>query len=340
MSQETATQSKAPQRGARFLITGAKGFIGAWIVKNLVERGNRPCVFDRDAEAHRLRALLSDEQMRSISFIQGDVTSFEELDRAAAEHGITHLIHLAALQVPACGAHPPLGGLVNVVGTLNVFEVARRRRDQVKRVVYASSAAVFGPEEFYGSSIVREGATLQPGTHYGVFKQCNEGNARVYFATDGISSVGLRPWAVYGVGRDQGITSGPTKALKATVLGCPYTIRFTGRLDLQYVDDTAQIFLRCAESEITGAKVYTLRGTVIQTEEFIAALERVAPRARTLIRAEGKALPIAYDLDDSALVRDLGDVPRTPLDQGIRETLEIFERLHREGRLDAQDLEV
>jgi nucleoside-diphosphate-sugar epimerase len=181
----------------------------------------------------------------------------------------------------------------------------------VRRVVYASSAAVFGPEEFYGHTTVSEGAALLPGTHYGVFKQCNEGNARVYYANDGICSLGLRPWAVYGVGRDQGITSGPTKAIKAAVVGQPYTIRFTGGLDLQYVNDTAQIFLHCAESDLDGAKVYNMRGSVTQTSEFIAALSRIVPRARDLIRAEGNALPIAYDLDDSALVRDLREVPRT-----------------------------
>jgi nucleoside-diphosphate-sugar epimerase len=221
---------------------------------------------------------------------------------------------------------------------LNVFEVARRRRDLVRRIVYASSAAVFGPEEFYGHSTVPEGAMLQPGTHYGVFKQCNEGNARVYFATEGISSVGLRPWAVYGVGRDQGITSGPTKAIKATVVGRRYTIRFTGGLDLQYVDDTAKIFLRCAESELTGARVYTLRGAVVHIEDFIAELERIVPGAGALVCAEGKSLPIAYDLDDSALVHDLGDVPRTSLEKGIRETLQLFQALHRAGRLDVGDL--
>lgn len=322
----------------RFLITGAKGFIGAWIVKNLVERGERPCVFDQDTDSHRLRALLSEEQMSRPHFIEGDITGLSDLDRAVTENGITHLIHLAALQVPACAADPPLGGLVNVVGTLNVFEVARRRRDQVKRVVYASSAAVFGPDEFYGHTTVSEGAALLPGTHYGVFKQCNEGNARVYYTNDGISSVGLRPWAVYGVGRDQGITSGPTKAIKAAVVGQPYTIRFTGGLDLQYVNDTAQIFLRCAESELDGARVYTLRGSVTQTEEFIATLSHIVPRTRELVRAEGKALPIAHDLDDSALVGDLREVPRTPLDRGIRETLAIFERLQREERLDTDDL--
>jgi len=323
----------------RFLITGAKGFIGAWVVKNLVERGDRPLIFDVDTDSRRLRVLLTDEQLDGVDFIRGDVTRFEDLDRAVAEHGVTHLIHLAALQVPACNADPPRGALVNVVGTLTVFEVARRRSDLVKRVIYASSAAVFGPEEFYGGTTVSEGSALRPGTHYGVFKECNEGNARVYFTNHGITSVGLRPWAVYGVGRDEGVTSGPTKAIKAAVLGRPYTIRFTGGLDLQYADDTAKIFLRCAEMDFSGARVYTLRGAVAQIHEFITSLERIVPAARGLIRAEGPHLPIAHDLDDSALVRDLGEVPRTSLDDGIRQTIEIFKQLQEEKRLDTRDLE-
>jgi UDP-glucose 4-epimerase len=333
------TETISTNNTRRFLITGAKGFIGAWVVKNLVERGDRPWIFDLDRESHRLRALLTEEQMKAISFVLGDVTHFEELDRAVAEHGITHVIHLAAVQVPACAADPRLGAHINVLGTLNVFEVARRRPDLVKRIVYASSAAVFGPEELYEASTVPEGAALEPGTHYGVFKQCNEGNARVYFKMDGISSVGLRPWAVYGVGRDVGITSGPTKAIKATVLGRDYTIRFTGGLDLQYVNDAAQLFLRCAESQLPGARIYTLRGTVIQMQDFIVALHQDSPRLESHISAVGPALPIAYDLDDSALSRDFGDVPKTPLAQGIRETREIFERLRDAGILTTDDLE-
>jgi len=325
----------------RFLITGAKGFIGTWIVKCLTERGDRPLILDLDSGSHRVEALLSDDEMAMVSFVAGDVTTLEDVDRAVAAHGITHIVHLAALQVPACAANPAVGALVNVLGTLNVFEVAKRRRDLVRSVVYASSAAVFGPEEFYGRSHVPEGAPLFPGTHYGVFKQANEGNARVYYANDGISSVGLRPWAVYGVGRDQGISSGPTKAIKAAVLGQPYTIRFNGGLDLQYARDTAQLFVRAAESGLTGAHVYTLRGTVIEIENFIEELERIVPGIRQegrTIRAEGKPLPIASDLDDSVLVRDLGEPPRTPLAEGIRETASIFARLQKEGRLSTGDL--
>src|SRR5579863_1746538 len=327
-----------PASARRYLLTGAKGFIGAWIVKSLVERGDHPWIFDLDRESYRLRALLSPDQLAQVSFILGDVTQFEELHRAVAENGITHLIHLAAVQVPVCAAHPLMGAQINVLGTLNVFEVARKRKDLIERIVYASSAAVFGPEEFYGAAMVPEGAPLEPGTHYGVFKQCNEGNARVYYANDGISSVGLRPWAVYGVGRDVGVTSGPTKAIKAAVLGRDYTIRFTGGIDLQYVNDAAQLFLRCAESPLSGARIYTLRGTVIQMEEFIAALHQDSPQTHSHISAVGPTLPIAYDLDDSALIRDFGDVPKTPLARGIRETREIFERLRDAGTLTTDDL--
>ena len=230
---QTTDCSSNPGRPRRFLITGAKGFIGAWIAKTLLEGGNPPAVFDIDPGFERLSAIVGASQLKEINFIEGDVTKYGDLDRAIAGNGITHVLHLAGLQVPGCAADPVRGALVNVIGTLNVFEVARRRRDLVERIVYASSAAVFGPEEFYGCVTVPEGAPLRPGTHYGVFKLCNEGNARVYFLNDGIPSVGIRPWAVYGVGRDTGISSGPTKAIKAAVLHRPYTIGFTGAVDLQ-----------------------------------------------------------------------------------------------------------
>jgi nucleoside-diphosphate-sugar epimerase len=322
----------------RFLITGAKGFIGAWIVKVLLEDGEAAFIFDVDTNIHRLRALLSDEQLAGVSHIRGDVTRLDDVEGAVAENGITHIIHLAALQVPFCAADPPLGALVNVVGTVNVFEAAKRHRELVRKVVYASSAAVYGPEEYYGDGPVSDDAPLQPATHYGVYKQCNEGTARIY-AGDGISSIALRPSTVYGVGRDRGMTSGPTKAVKACVVGRPYTIAFTGKADMQYVRDTASIFIRAALSDLEGARVYTPRGAVVTTDEILEALGRVFPDARKLIRAEGKPIPVASDFDDSSLRRDFPDLLNTPLDKGIAETAEIFGQLQRENRLDTSELD-
>ncbi|MGA2077946.1 MAG: NAD-dependent epimerase/dehydratase family protein, partial [Terriglobia bacterium] len=321
------------------LITGGGGFIGSWIVKNLVYRGARPWVYDTGADSPRLRILLSDNQRASVKSVRGDIRQLEDLDRAVAENGITHLIHLAALQMPACAKDPLLGAHINVIGTMNVFEVARRRRDVLKRVVYASSQGVYGPEELYGKDKIGEDAPLQPGTHYGVFKQANEGSARIYYSEHGVSSVGLRPGIVYGVGRDQGTTSAPTKAIKATIAGRPYTIRFTGGLDLQYVKDVADIFLRCALIDIQGATAYTIRGTVVQMNEFLVALTSLLPRAKHLICVEGRPFPVAYDFDNSPLGRAIGNLPFTPLQEGIFETARIFERLLIEGRLETKDLE-
>ncbi|HUI41808.1 MAG TPA: SDR family oxidoreductase [Terriglobia bacterium] len=332
------SQAGADRNSERFLITGAKGFIGAWVSKVLLEEGVEPWILDIDAEFHRLSALLSSEQLARLRLIPGDVTRLDDVERAVADNGITHIIHLAALQVPFCVADPPKGALVNVVGTVNMFEAAKRHRDHVCQVVYASSAAVYGPEEFYGFAQVPEGAPLQPTTLYGVYKQCNEGTARIYNQNDGISSIALRPSTVYGVGRDQGMTSGPTKAIKACVVGRPYTIAFTGRVDMQYVRDTATTFIRAARSGLKGARVYAPRGAVVGIDEVLAALKAMFPQAGELIRAEGKPLPLPSDVDDSALRRDFSGVPATTLEDGIRETAEIFRRLQRENRLDTREL--
>lgn len=336
---ETPGSGSGPQPSRRFLVTGAKGFIGAWIVKELADRGDRPWIFDIDTESARLAALLTPEQLHSVQFLQGDITQFKDVERAIVDNGITHVLHLAGIQVPFCAADPLRGAMINVVGTLNVFEVAQRRRDLVKSLVYASSAAVFGPEEVYGGATIAEGAPLLPGTHYGVFKQCNEGNARVYFLNNGLSSVGLRPGTVYGVGRDRGMTSAPTKAIKATVIGRPYTIRYTGGMDMEYVRDTARIFIRCAEAAPTGAKTYSLRGNVMTVQQFLTTLGEILPDSQTLIKAEGSQLPVSFDFDDALLRKDVGDVPSTPVAEGIRETAEIFARLDRHGMLDTKDLE-
>jgi nucleoside-diphosphate-sugar epimerase len=254
-------------------------------------------------------------------------------------HGISHVIHLAGLQVPVCRADPILGARVNVLGTLAVFEAVRQAGGQVQRLVYASSAAVFGAPDRYPPGPLGDDALLAPGTHYGVFKCCNEGNARIYFQDHGLSSVGLRPWTVYGVGRDFGLTSEPTKAMKALALGRPYHVTTGGWQDLQYVEDVARTFIRCLEAPFSGAKSYNLRGEVVDMPTFHRALCAVDPTAERLITFGDRPIPIAYDLDDAALRRDFGAVSRTPLVEGIRQTVDHFRRLHAQGRLDTADLE-
>src|SRR5215467_1431383 len=250
--------------GERYFITGAQGCIGSWIVKTLVERGDSPVVFDRSDDSRRLAAIMSADALERVRFRLGDIIDRASVLSALSESEAQRVIHLAGLQVPSCKADPVSGALVNVVGTLNVFEAARETR--ASSVVYASSAAVYGIND--DDAALDESAHCEPSTHYGVFKLTNEGNARIYFLDHGVSSVGLRPLTVYGVNRDTGLTSDPTKAMKSAVLGQPFHIRFGGSTDFQYVADTAAAFIACADKAPEGAHVFNLHGETLATDQI------------------------------------------------------------------------
>jgi len=325
-----------------WFLTGALGCIGAWVAKTILERDDRAVVFDLSTDRRRLADLLSQEELARLAFVRGDITDLDAVRRAMEEHGAQRVVHLAGLQVPFCKADPPLGARVNVLGTIHVFEAAKAAG--IRRVVYASSAAVYGPppagEDAGGGRAPDESDACEPTTHYGVTKRANEGSARVYWRDDGIASVGLRPLTVYGVGRDQGLTSGPTVAMKAAVLGRPFHIPFSGATDFHYVADTAAAFVACAERAPEGAHVFNLHGDSVPLEEIVgaihAALPAGAPRGITF---SGPPLPIPPALDGSALEAAVPGLPRTPLVEGVRETMRRFGELAAAGRLDTRDLD-
>ena len=115
--------------------------------------------------------------------------------------------------------------------------------------------------------------------HYGVFKRTNEGSARVYFLSHGLNSIGLRPLTVYGVNRDTGLTSDPTKAMKAAIFDVPFQIRFSGSTDFQYVADTAATFIACADAPLPGAHVFNLHGETVEVRQIAEIINQEA-RAR------------------------------------------------------------
>ncbi len=160
-------------------------------------------------------------------------------------------MHLAALQVPFVRANPPLGMRVNVAGTVNVFEAVSKRLDRIPGLAYASSTAVYSASD---PSPAPESGGTSPGTLYGVSKLADEGIARVYAADLGLPSIGLRPYVVYGPGRDQGMTSGPTVAMLAAARGEPYAIGFTGTAQYDYAPDVARAFVMAASAEREGRR--------------------------------------------------------------------------------------
>jgi nucleoside-diphosphate-sugar epimerase len=299
----------------RFLVTGVLGCIGAWAARTLVREGAGVVGFDAGSDPRRLELIMEPEELAAVTLVRGDVTELASLEEALDAHEITNVLHLAALQVPFARADPPLGARVNVVGTVNVFEAVKRRRERIRGVAYASSIAVYAR----GDGVrVAEDALGRPETHYGVYKQANEGTARIYWLEDGVPSIGLRPYVVYGPGRDQGVTSAPTLAMEAAARGEGYHIPFGGLTQFHYAPDVARAFVDASRSVGEGTVVANLGGAPVHMGEVVRAIEAAAPDVAGRITFDDVQLPFPEEFEAAAPARS------TPLEEGVRETIELF----------------
>src|SRR3954453_18131226 len=153
----------------RVLVTGGGGCIEAWVIRGLLQRGIDVLMYDLDPEPKRLSMICPPELVEKVTVEIGTIENTDKVKALVKDEGITHVVHLAAVLMPFCQANPVTGGLINVIGTLNLFEAARDSGRNV-RIVYASSSAVWGPKDAYEDRPLSEQDTPMPATHYGVFK--------------------------------------------------------------------------------------------------------------------------------------------------------------------------
>jgi UDP-glucose 4-epimerase len=292
----------------KILVTGGSGFIGAWIIRRLLTGGHDVRVFDINKDRSIVRSIAG-KDAEIIDWCAGDIRDGDAV--IAAAQGCDTTIHLAAVLTPACQERPRFGAEIIVIGTLNVFEAARRH--QMSKVVYASSAGVFGP---------KDGRTPFPITHYGAFKLATEGCARAYFEDHGISSVGFRPFVVYGPGREVGLTAGPSLACRAAAEGRPYTFAYTGPSDMLFVDDVAAAFEAAMQRPIRGAYAFNLLGEVATVEQVMEGIRRHVPQAA--LAESGPTLPTMSPERDLNLASVLGDLPHTTLSDGLARTIDFY----------------
>ncbi|MEZ4504479.1 MAG: SDR family oxidoreductase [Thermomicrobiales bacterium] len=274
----------------KFLITGAFGCIGAWAVKQLVGEGTPVYTYDLPGNPHRLKLLMDDAQLAKVNIIEGDITDEKAFDAAIVDNGITNIIHLAALQVPFVRANPVLGMRVNVVGSTIVFETAKQHMDQVRSVAYASSIAVYGPLELYPAGPIQHDAPMMPATLYGVSKQADEWMAKVYWQDYQVKTVGLRPFFVYGPGRDQGISSMPTKAMLAAAVDRPYNINFGSSALYQHAEDVAPPSSKPPAPISAARPASTSAAPPPPSTQVIDAIEAAVPSAEGKITFDDVAI--------------------------------------------------
>jgi nucleoside-diphosphate-sugar epimerase len=291
------------------LVTGAGGCIGSWALTLLTEAGIPVSAMDLTEDKRRPKLLMAESELAQVQWFTGDIADTRAVNNALEKSGAKAIIHLAALQVPFCKADPIAGAKVNVVGTINVFEAARK-------------FGVFDPNTM---------ATL-----YGAYKFANEQTSRVYAQDWQISSVGLRPGVVYGVGRDQGMTSKTTVAILAAAAGRPYTIPFRGPVSWLHAGEVASAFIKAVSKDRSGAEVFDINGVASTVEQSVDIIRKIAPEAK--ISISGDALPFPMSLSDQPVRTFLGDYGSIPLEEGIRNTHLVFQSLLAKGLVSADQL--
>jgi nucleoside-diphosphate-sugar epimerase len=290
------------------IIFGGTGFLGSWIVKNFIKRDYKVTIFDLKIETELLKKLIG-KDIEKIKFLKGDVTNYEEV--LEATFNMDHVVNLAGLMTPDCSRNPSLGAEVNVLGSINVFEATKARG--IKFVVYASSAGVFGEKDKYFPF---------PETHYGAFKLAVEGIARAYYNEANISSVGIRPFVIYGPGREIGGTATVTLACKAAKQSYNYNLNFSGKAGFVYVQDVANLVEMSINRAPVGALTININGITASVSDFVSKIINIIPEAKLTIN--GDKLSVVEEI--------LGDHPSdifknfkyTSLNEGISNTVKFY----------------
>ena len=230
----------------KILVTGGTGQIGGFVCKELLDRGHEVVAYDYKPNPQNVAEIAS-----RVKLVNGDITNFEQLKEIVRSEGVTDIIHLAALLVLESKERPASAIQVNCVGTNNVFEIARQLN--LRRVLYASSVAVYGIPSSYTRKVVNEDDFPRcPVDPYSITKFLDEWYGKYYGQTYGMDLVCLRITATWGPGRYSGYTGQFNDFVRNVAIGKPqkYPVDFAYRgskLNWLYIKDTARIFAHCIE---------------------------------------------------------------------------------------------
>jgi UDP-glucose 4-epimerase len=296
------------------LVTGGAGFIGSHIAQRLVDGGHEVVVLDNLSTGKRenLSAIA-----RAIRFVEGDVRDRAVLDAEAV--GCDVVFHEAAIvSVPYSVEHPEESHDVNIVGTLNVLQAARKAN--VRRVVFASSAAVYGEEPTLPKT---EAMLPQPISPYGIEKLASEHYLATWARLFGVETVALRYFNVFGPRQDPSSPYSGVISIFADRIRTGRAITFFGdgsqSRDFVYVGNVVDANLLAATRDGVSGRVFNVgcgqRTTLLQLADLIGeAAGRPVERAFAAPRAGD----IKDSLADIARARaELAYEPRVGVAEGL-----------------------
>ena len=296
-----------------YLVTGGTGFIGAHVIRLLFEHGDRAIAFDVSPDQKLLDEVFGVSSSDKVVVVAGDITDADQVSRVCTEYGVEKIIHTAAI---IGGENPPLTTRVNCDGTVNIFEVARKLN--IKKVVFASSIAVFGPQDRYPEEYIPNDAPHFPSSVYGATKSFCEACGRFYFSAHGLDTVAIRLPHIYGLGRTRGIGRQVDDELfiKPVLLGVPGRVPFGDDVhNWLYVEDAARALVTAAWAGMTKTRAFTAGGDVRSTAEVAAYVKKRVPEADITLLPGQFTNP--HKFDTAPIKAELGYSPQWTIEQAL-----------------------
>lgn len=310
------------------LVTGGCGFIGAHVVRRLIRAGHRVAVLD-PAPPGLLDELLTPDQLAALPVISGRAENFRDLSAIIRTYAVDQIVHLASLLHPTCDEHPAEAVEANVGGQIAVLEAARLW--DIRRTVWTSSVAVFGSphlqQHLQHPVPLPNDATHRPSSLYGATKSFSEFLARHYREKWDVDIIGLRLTMVYGPGRLRGATAFVNRVLHEVALERNVRVPCADDvLDWQYVEDVAALIERCLAAKRTMTTIFNTRFHIRSVRDFCEYLRLLFPQLK--IDCAPGIFGLAWQLDDSALQREIGFVPAYHMERGVLDTINHVRSRH------------
>jgi CDP-glucose 4,6-dehydratase len=316
------------------LVTGGRGFVGGWLAKALIERGDRVVSFDRRQTTERPSVIgmvgIEDELIQ----VEGDITDADAVTRAISEHGVETVFHLAAEPIVGTVHESPVRGFdSNVRGTWTVLQACRSHG--LERVVVASSDKAYGAHE---ELPYREHFALRPTAPYEASKAAADLIARSYWTSYGLPVAVTRFANIYG-GGDLNFSRLIPEAVSAAIAGRPPVLRSDGspERDFLYVEDAAAAYLAIADAldrpKVRGEAFNCGAGRPYAVREVVELIARlsgtgVEPEIRGSGNPSGE-IDRQY-LDPGKLRQLVGFAPAVGLEEGLERTIAWY-RAHPEA---------
>jgi len=302
------------------LVTGGAGFIGSHIVDVLLDRGHRVFVIDNLSTGRR--ELINPKAI----FIQADICDSDKLEQIVQENKINRISHHAAqLDVGISVKNPLFDAKVNILGTINIFEVAQKYG--VEKVVFASSAAVYGDVKEIPTS---ENCVFSPISPYGIAKLTMEKYAYFYKLTYGTQYTALRYSNVYGPRQTSHGEAGViAKFFDKMIKGESVTIFGQGNStrDYVFVGDVVRANVLALENDLSGSyNISTNRSTgILELFEGMAKLSGYTQNPLFTTLRNGEIMH--SKLDNTLFGKMTGWEPQVSLAEGLQKTVEYFRSL-------------